>query len=301
MLADAAVGNAHDMIERSTRVGLYAVDGLRQDIARAIADARNYREAVDLALAAIDGHADSDALASSVAVPAVMADLAGRLMVFGGTPRVMLARGDDVLTEFLSLPFEEAIEAYKMRVPQSDAELERLLAGYRVRGVQARSMMLETLREKIREHIITDLETGRSFREFQSDVGATIDTLGITPASPAYLETIYRTNVQGAYGAGRWEAIRDPDVVDALPLWQYRAVGDGRTRDSHMALDGMVFEIGNPETDVLAPPGGFNCRCSAVSLADAGGKPIQRSVPAGAQPDPGFGQAPGMWIGPRSV
>lgn len=296
--ADEKVGNAHHMVDRSLRLGLYATLPLRSDIEKAIRGAGNYADALDLTEAAINAHTLDDAISASVTVPAILTDLAGRLMVAEGTQRVTLARGDDELVQFLSMPYEEAIEAFKRRVPAQARELETLLAGYRVRGVQARAMMLETLRERIREHIVTSMTEGTGFRAFQADVDETLNTLGITPASPSYLETVYRTNIQGAYGAGRWQAMNDPDVVEALPLWEYRAVGDGRTRDSHMALDGLVFEKGNPATDILAPPGGFNCRCSAVSISDAGGRQVLRAPPPGVMPDPGFERAPGLWIPP---
>jgi SPP1 gp7 family putative phage head morphogenesis protein len=295
-LADSRVGNAHDMIDRSTRIGLYAVADLRRDIASAIASSTSYAEALDAVTAAVNQHAASDTIAASVTVPASMADMGGRLMVYGNTQRVALARGDDELVQFLTLPFEEAIAEFKRRVPQSATELETLLAGYRVRGVQARELMLETLRANVRDQVIASMENGTGFRTFQTEVNGTLDALGITPASPSYLETVYRTNVQGAYGAGRWQAMQDPDVVAELPLWEYRAVGDGRTRANHQALDGLLFEIGNPATDGLAPPGGFNCRCSAVSIASASGRTVTRAVPSNGVPDPGFGNAPGLWL-----
>ena len=296
--ADKKIGNAHDMIDRSTRIGLYAVADLRRGIADAVEGASDYASVLDALAAAIAQHDGSESIAASVTVPAAMADMGGRLMVYGGTQRVALAAGDDDLVQFLSEPFEEAIEEFKRRVPQSATELDTLLAGYRVRGIQARALMLDHLRERVRALVIESMESGTGFRSFRKNVGGMLDELGITPAAPHYLETVYRTNVQGAYGAGRWKAMQDPDVVAALPLWEYRAVGDGRTRESHQALDGLVFEIGNPATDGLAPPGGFNCRCSAVSLdaEGAGGRTITRAVPPGAAPDPGFGNAPGLWL-----
>jgi len=283
------------MIDRSTRIGLFALAEMRRDLEHAVASARSYTDALDAVQRAINGQANNDAISAAVAVPAIMSDLGGRLMVYGGTQRVVLARGDDELAAFLTMPFEEAIAIYKERVPERAGELETLLAGYRVRGVQARQMMLETLREKVTEHIVSAMEEGTTFGVFRNDMNATLDSLGITPASPSYLETVFRTNIQGAYGAGRWAAMRDPEVASVLPFWQYRAVGDGRTRDNHMALDGLVFEIGNPKTDYLAPPGGFNCRCSAISVRDTG-QTVTREVPPGGEPDEGFAKAPGMWI-----
>ena len=268
-------------------------------IEEAIASSHTWSRAEADALAAIESFANSPALSAMIALPSSKGDLAGQLMVHGNEARTVelsrrVALADNVQsTTFMELPWEEAIQEFRARGIMSDRELERLLEGYRERGQNARSMLLQELQFSVHDMIATAMQEGQTFRQFRGAVNEHLDTLGITEANPAYLETVFRTNVQTSYGAGRWRAMTSPEVARARPLWQYRAVGDGRTRSNHLLLDGLVFEIGNPDTDRLAPPGGFNCRCASVSLASApSGVAVLTRVPAGGEPDEGFAKPP---------
>lgn len=71
------------------------------------------------------------------------------------------------------------------------------------------------------------------------------------------LQTIYRTNLQGAYMAGRHRQALEQ--ADRAPFAQYLAVRDSRTRPSHAALHGKVFRLDSPEWSVISPPNGYNC------------------------------------------
>lgn len=93
--------------------------------------------------------------------------------------------------------------------------------------------------------------------------------------SPRRLKTIYQTNLQTAYMAGRYQ--RMMQSVDTHPYWQYVAVMDGRTRPTHRAMNGRVFRYDDPIWGVMYPPNGFNCRCrvSAISKTEAARDGIQ--------------------------
>ncbi|PJG83776.1 phage minor head protein [Caviibacterium pharyngocola] len=84
--------------------------------------------------------------------------------------------------------------------------------------------------------------------------------------TPRRLDTIYRTNTQAAFSAGRYQ--RMMDNVDNRPYWQYSAVGDERTRPSHLALNGRIYRYDDPFWATFYPPNGFNCRCTVIALND---------------------------------
>ena len=72
--------------------------------------------------------------------------------------------------------------------------------------------------------------------------------------------------MQMAYGVGRRHALES--ATDDLPLWEYHAVMDDRTRPQHAALDGMILPADHPFWDEHFPPWGFNCRCATTARAE---------------------------------
>ncbi|RUA57242.1 phage minor head protein [Pseudomonas aeruginosa] len=85
--------------------------------------------------------------------------------------------------------------------------------------------------------------------------------------SPRRLDTIYQTNMQSAYMAGRYAAAYE--ARETHPYWMYVAVMDGVTRPSHAALHGKVFRWDDPIWQHITPPNGYNCRCRIVALTEA--------------------------------
>lgn len=77
--------------------------------------------------------------------------------------------------------------------------------------------------------------------------------------TPYRLDTVFRTNAQSAYMAGRYQAMLEN--ADRRPWWEYVAVMDNRTRPSHAALNGRVFRYDDPAWAALYPPNGYRCRC----------------------------------------
>lgn len=133
---------------------------------------------------------------------------------------------------------------------------------------------------------------GQTLADWQRDVRAGRVRLDL-PA--ARLETIFRTNVQGAYNAGRWDRLQRR--TNTHPFWLYDAVNDSRTRPAHAAMDNTVLRHDHPWWATHYPPNGYNCRCRVVGLteSDATRRGISPAAPdaAAAVPDAGWDYNPG--------
>lgn len=81
---------------------------------------------------------------------------------------------------------------------------------------------------------------------------------GVQLGSVRRLRTIYNTNVQTAFMAGRYRG--QMEVVNELPLWEFVAVMDSATTDRCESLNGVVYPATDPVWDYIYPPNHFGCR-----------------------------------------
>ena len=88
--------------------------------------------------------------------------------------------------------------------------------------------------------------------------------------SPHRLKTIYLTNTQSAYMAGRY--VEMMDSLDTHPYWEYVAVNDHRTRDTHRLMHGRVYEATDPIWNTMYPPLDYRCRCRVKPLSESRGE-----------------------------
>jgi SPP1 gp7 family putative phage head morphogenesis protein len=88
----------------------------------------------------------------------------------------------------------------------------------------------------------------------------------VTYGTPWRLETIYETNLQSAYMAGRYQGMKA--ATQYAPWWEYSAIMDSLTRPSHASLNGLVFRHDDPFWQTWYPPNGFRCRCRVIPRTD---------------------------------
>lgn len=146
----------------------------------------------------------------------------------------------------------------------------------------AKAMRLDLLSD-IRGALETALQDGQTLKQFITALQPTLESQGwwgkqvivdsqgvgelVQLGSPRRLKTIYQTNLQSAYMAGRKATMEE--TADTHPYWMYVAILDGKTRPSHRALHGQVFRHDDPIWSAIFPPNGFNCRCRVVALTEA--------------------------------
>lgn len=131
--------------------------------------------------------------------------------------------------------------------------------------------------EQVKQSLIKALQEGKSFREWQQ---------ALTPEMLAlpkhYQETVFRTAVLSSYNGAKWTHFRAH--AERRPVLRYIAINDGRTRPAHRALHGLMMPVDDERWQQLAPPLGFNCRCTMVSLSDKQAKALGYSGAPGKLP-----------------
>lgn len=138
---------------------------------------------------------------------------------------------------------------------------------------------------------------GVPFGEWLDDLDKRFEEAGWTSASdlpPSRLELIYRVNTSKAQAAAKWQWAQEGK--DIFPYLMYSAIDDGRVRDDHWALNGLVYPVDDPFWDSFYPPWDYNCRCDAIGVSpeemDENGWDVQTEPPAGISPSADFTGGP---------
>jgi SPP1 gp7 family putative phage head morphogenesis protein len=171
---------------------------------------------------------------------------------------------DPVQTAF-NVPPKEAIDYFKAKKVVRKKVFDKLSreaksASFTVGGVY-REDVLSGFKEELRDA----LEKGRTQLQTINRFHKILAGAGHKQLGDFHLETVFRTNMQTAYGVGRRQALEE--LKDDLPFWQYHAVMDDRTRPAHATLNGMIQSADSPFWDTHFPPWGFNCRCSITATS----------------------------------
>lgn len=240
-----------------------------------------------------------------------------------------------------NLPPERAVEYFRSRGTRIAGDWKSVAAAVRSGSFSVAGVMKAQVLDDIRSALQDAIDNGQTYGDFKRGLVPKLQAAGwwgrwpadpetgeILPGNgikPRRLETLFRTNLQGAYMAGRYKGM--VEASDSHPYWMYVAVMDDRTRPAHQLLNGRVFRWDDPVWEVIYPPNGYNCRCRVrplserdlrrkglalsesaghidtvtVDLGKRGGKIDVRGLrdPATGQrfaPDPGFDHNPsGAW------
>ncbi|TCW61802.1 phage head morphogenesis protein [Treponema sp. J25] len=147
--------------------------------------------------------------------------------------------------------------------------------------------------EAVRGRLVTALEKGEGFEQLWNDIKGIAESDGAT-IKPGYWETVYRTNIQTSYNAGRrMQFDRSPPAALALMVLE-----DERTSDICRPLAGLVLPYDHPFWEDHWPPFHFNCRTTVRGIyEDEAGRVTSENVSMKKlrkefHPQSGFGQNP---------
>ena len=197
------------------------------------------------------------------------------------------------------LPPEEAIKFFEQKGLVLSERWDEIWQEMHAKAFTVAGVMRLDVLADIYEQIKKAIKKGTTLAQFKKDFQDIMKRRGWYDPKfkrPWRLETIFRTNVQTAYQAGRYK--QQKEMADIRPYWMYDAVNDSRTRPSHAAMDGKVFRADDPIWETWYPPNGFNCRCRVVSLSkrqvQSRGLQISEGKGVKVKPDKGWGYNPGV-------
>ncbi len=191
----------------------------------------------------------------------------------------------------------EALAWFAARVPFTRDERDKLAEEAKKRAFFVSNVAQLRLVSDVHKAITKAVAKGTTLQDFKASMG---DKLAAAwgEERPAVVETIFRTNVQAAYNAGRLEQFEDPLVKRFRPMRGWAVILDGRTTEFICRpLATVVVPAGSAFASSHIPPLHMNCRTGLMALseedarADYGGRTETHVLPD-VEPQEGFGGDP---------
>jgi len=172
-------------------------------------------------------------------------------------------KGEEV--EFAD-PYEATIRFIDRRNTVSRSKLRLLEQQYRRYAVSATGKLASKAETAVQEAVRQNFTLGRGEKDGIAAVRKALDRTGFEISKPHSVQTMYRTQTNVAFNAGRWEANQDPAIQDILWGYEYTTMGDDLVRPNHAAMDGARYQKDDPIWRRIWPPNGHNCRCQTVEI-----------------------------------
>ena len=153
------------------------------------------------------------------------------------------------------LAFPAAVQFFKSKkiLPTNtwkDVAEQYQAIAFTIAGITKASLLSD-----IKSIIEKQLESGISPEQFRSNFREAMTRAGWNPEfTPYRVNLILSQNVRSAYGFGRIEQMRSPDVIKKRRYWQWSHRDSPMFRPNHKAIDQKVFEADHPFFQTAFPP-----------------------------------------------
>lgn len=164
-------------------------------------------------------------------------------------------------------PSDATLQWFRQRIPMTEQQFHMLDAESRTRAFTVSGVAELDLVSTVWDSLERAVRDGTTLADFRAEVGEALESQW-GGENPSRLETIFRTNVQSAYSAGRYRQNNQPEVQATHPYSKFSAIIDGRTSDICEALDGIVLPSDDPFWSSHQPPLHFNCRSDVTALTE---------------------------------
>ncbi|MGH9932385.1 MAG: phage minor head protein [Pyrinomonadaceae bacterium] len=200
-------------------------------------------------------------------LPPYILDTFGRMM--GGPPKppgglILPAFEDD--EPIVSFPMiEKAARSLLNRNVMNRAQFDRVSQDVKNQAFTIAGDISNDTLETIRDVLGETVDEGASLESFRRNLGERLEG---SFAGPAYLENVFRTNVQTAFHDGHDALADNPIVAEAFPYQAYLAIRDARARPNHLALESLGLDGTNVYRrddhafwNLFTPAWDYQCRC----------------------------------------
>nr|VFK67250.1 MAG: Phage Mu protein F like protein [Candidatus Kentron sp. UNK]VFK72600.1 MAG: Phage Mu protein F like protein [Candidatus Kentron sp. UNK] len=228
-----------------------------------------------------------------------------------------------------NLPFREAIDHYKTKVPMTQGAFRKMEETHRHKAFVVSGATQTAMLEDLYNAVADARDKGEGWADFHQRFDSIKGKYGWShTGKPEWRSRlIWDTNVTQSYNAGRY---RQMVALKALrPYWRYRHTSFENPRPIHQGWDGRVVAADDPWWNTHFPQNGFLCKCKVdalsrqeaerewkkhgkegpdtpeveweeITVGQMSGEPRVVRTPIGI--DPGFGFNPGKaWLEPHAV
>lgn len=189
--------------------------------------------------------------------------------------------------------FEDAIAWFRKKKLIRKPAFEKLTAKAKAASFTVAGVAQMDLMQEVWEAVDKAIASGETMAAFRKRVLPALKKSWGGKEIPGRLNTIFRTNVQASYSAGRVNQLLTPEVRRIMTFWKFSAIRDDRTT-KHICLPiaGTILPAGHPWFRKRTPPLHYQCRSAILGLRasdvkDQGGA---TKKPKLAKPQPGFGE-----------
>ncbi|ENW10142.1 phage head morphogenesis protein [Acinetobacter pittii] len=183
------------------------------------------------------------------------------------------------LNALFTLPPEDAISYLEKKGFKIGWDWHETLDNAHSKAFTVAKVARMDLLQDIRQSLITAMQQGQSLEQWKASITPTLQDKGwwgkkivVNPegreqevqlGSPRRLRTIYDTNMQSAFAAGRYRAMLAG--AETRPYWEWRHISISNPRKQHVALNGKIFSYDDPFWSVAYPPSEWGCKCRIIA------------------------------------
>ncbi len=194
------------------------------------------------------------------------------------------------LNALFNLPPEDAISYLEKKGFKIGWDWHETLDNAHSKAFTVAKVARMDLLQDIHKSLITAMQQGQTLEQWKTSITPVLQEKGwwgkktaINPegrqqevqlGSPRRLRTIYDTNMQSAFAAGRYKAMLAGS--ETRPYWEWRHITISNPRKQHVALNGRIFRYDDPFWSVAYPPSEWGCKCRVIarSAREVDGKEI---------------------------